>query len=429
MNEAWSSIERDRTSVSAGEVTLEAQLLWEGDVLAVVYAPMTNGRVLRVCDLGLPGADADLVVARNARGTSELVLPSGEALEAGYRLRLRVGTVSLRLALVARSLDKLPPPCGDGRLLRACSGVAFLHALLFTLAFLGRAGTGDAERASLVTLKSLTAALEDSDVASDEPPGASGAGTTGTPAPAALTAHTVRGATVTPSVRHEMREDATTFGMIQLLGSGPTAPVLFGEEGLDRAGSLWRSGSTLDALPGSGLSGTGEGGGGRGEGIALGGIGKLDHRYGENSGACGCDSSASASQGTIHTPSGSLRPHVVRGPTVVCGNVVAEGEVAHCVGVTVNGRLPQEAIQRVVRQNFGRFRACYEDGLVRNPSLEGRVEVKFVIDRAGSVASASASGFGDEGVSRCVARAYEAMSFPQPEGGIVTVVYPLVFSA
>ena len=106
-----------------------------------------------------------------------------------------------------------------------------------------------------------------------------------------------------------------------------------------------------------------------------------------------------------------------------------EGEVAHCDGVRVNGRLPPEAIQRVVRQNFGRFRACYEDGLVRNPSLEGRVEVKFVIDRAGGVAGATASGFGDDGVSRCVARAYEAMSFPRPEGGIVTVVYPLVLSS
>ena len=45
--------------------------------------------------------------------------------------------------------------------------------------------------------------------------------------------------------------------------------------------------------------------------------------------------------------------------------------------VQVNGRLPPEVIQRIVRQNFGRFRLCYEDGLKSNPELAGRVTVKF----------------------------------------------------
>jgi len=43
----------------------------------------------------------------------------------------------------------------------------------------------------------------------------------------------------------------------------------------------------------------------------------------------------------------------------------------------VNGRLPPEVIQRIVRQNFGRFRNCYESSLRTNPSLTGRVAVKF----------------------------------------------------
>ena len=37
----------------------------------------------------------------------------------------------------------------------------------------------------------------------------------------------------------------------------------------------------------------------------------------------------------------------------------------------VNGRLPPEVIQRIVRQNFGRFRLCYENGLRNNPNLAG----------------------------------------------------------
>jgi outer membrane biosynthesis protein TonB len=101
------------------------------------------------------------------------------------------------------------------------------------------------------------------------------------------------------------------------------------------------------------------------------------------------------------------------------------------VGATsVNGRLPPEVIQRVVRQNQGRFRACYEDGLKRNPNLEGRVSVRFVIGRDGTVSSVANGGsdLPDATVVACVARAFQGLTFPAPEGGIVTVSYPLVFS-
>jgi hypothetical protein len=97
---------------------------------------------------------------------------------------------------------------------------------------------------------------------------------------------------------------------------------------------------------------------------------------------------------------------------------------------SVNGRLPPEVIQRVVRQNQGRFRACYEDGLNRNPNLEGRVSVRFVIGRDGTVSSAESSGsdLPDPKVVACIVRVFARTTFPAPEGGIVTVSYPLVFS-
>ena len=60
---------------------------------------------------------------------------------------------------------------------------------------------------------------------------------------------------------------------------------------------------------------------------------------------------------------------------------------------SVSGRLPPEVIQRIVRQNFGRFRLCYENGLRNNPNLQGRVAVRFVIGREGDVIAAS-SRFG-----------------------------------
>jgi outer membrane biosynthesis protein TonB len=91
--------------------------------------------------------------------------------------------------------------------------------------------------------------------------------------------------------------------------------------------------------------------------------------------------------------------------------------------------LPPQVIQRVVRQNFGRFRMCYQQGLARNPNLEGRIPVRFVIGRDGAVSNVSAGGdMPDGNVRACVQSAFYGLSFPQPEDGIVTVTYPLMFS-
>jgi hypothetical protein len=89
--------------------------------------------------------------------------------------------------------------------------------------------------------------------------------------------------------------------------------------------------------------------------------------------------------------------------------------------VTVNGRLSQDVIQRVVRQSFGRFRLCYENGLRTNPKLAGRVTVKFTIDGTGAVSSAADdhSTLPDQGVVSCVVRGFGYLAFPHREIGEV----------
>ncbi|MBI5532263.1 MAG: AgmX/PglI C-terminal domain-containing protein [Deltaproteobacteria bacterium] len=159
---------------------------------------------------------------------------------------------------------------------------------------------------------------------------------------------------------------------------------------------------------GLGLVGIGEGGGGLGEGIGLGNIGTLGHGAGTGTGQ-GFGSGHGRLGGSHRTTNA---PQVRMGAT------------------TVSGRLPPEVIQRIVRQNFGRFRLCYENGLRANPNLQGRVAVRFVIDRAGAVSSVTNAGsdLPDQGVVSCVVRSFHGLSFPQPEGGIVTVYYPILFS-
>lgn len=98
---------------------------------------------------------------------------------------------------------------------------------------------------------------------------------------------------------------------------------------------------------------------------------------------------------------------------------------------TVVGKLPPEVIKRIVRQNFGRFRLCYENGLRTNPRLEGRVTVRFAIARDGNVASATNSGstLPNPSVVTCVVNSFRRLSFPPPDGGgLVVVTYPISFS-
>lgn len=218
--------------------------------------------------------------------------------------------------------------------------------------------------------------------------------------------------------RQAALRDAAEFGMIGLLNSGaggdpdaPTAPWgrddSLGNDPLSARGNMWGDsiGDSFGA-GGLGLSGIGEGGGGRGEGIGLGSIGTIGHGAGTGTGQ---------GFGSGHGRLG--RSHRARPPQVRMG------------ATSVSGRLPPEVIQRIVRQNFGRFRLCYENGLRNNPNLQGRVSVRFVINRDGRVSNVGGGGdIPDGGVVSCVTRAFYGLSFPQPEGGIVTVSYPIVFT-
>lgn len=97
--------------------------------------------------------------------------------------------------------------------------------------------------------------------------------------------------------------------------------------------------------------------------------------------------------------------------------------------LVVKGRLPPEVIRRTVHLNFGRFRACYEDGLRRRgPALRGHIATKFVIDAAGVVTSAKnlRSEVEDDKTVACITSAFAAIEFPAPgDDAVVSVVYPL----
>jgi hypothetical protein len=213
----------------------------------------------------------------------------------------------------------------------------------------------------------------------------------------------------------EALQQARDFGMIGILASmngsvnTPTSPfgreIANGGDAMDGKGNIF--GDTIGDAAGSGglgLTGIGESGGGDGDGIGVGRLGTIGHDF---------------VQGNGHSIGLLRAPHIAKSPGTV-----------RMAPVSVSGRLPPEIIQRVVRQNFGRFKACYESGLRGNPNLGGRVGVRFIIGRDGAVSNVQNGGsdLPDAGVVSCVTRAFYGLSFPQPENGIVTVTYPIVFA-
>ena len=215
--------------------------------------------------------------------------------------------------------------------------------------------------------------------------------------------------------RQAALREAAEFGMIGLLSahaddapSGLLGSEIAGKDDRTARGNMWGD-SIGDAFGagGLGLSGVGEGGGGRGEGIGLGSIGTIGHGSGTGTGQ-----GYGAGMGRLGGSRSGKAPQVRVGATAI------------------SGRLPPEVIQRIVRQHLGRIRLCYENGLRSKPDLAGRVVVRFVIGQDGAVSSAADGGseLPDAAVVSCVVRASQALSFPAPEGGIVTVTYPFTFA-
>jgi hypothetical protein len=98
--------------------------------------------------------------------------------------------------------------------------------------------------------------------------------------------------------------------------------------------------------------------------------------------------------------------------------------------VSVSGRLPAAEIQRVVRADYPRIRACYQRRLAADPDQTGRVVVRFVIAPDGSVSEARDDGstLTNPSTISCIIGVFIRLRFPEPDGGSVTVVYPLHFS-
>jgi TonB family protein len=94
---------------------------------------------------------------------------------------------------------------------------------------------------------------------------------------------------------------------------------------------------------------------------------------------------------------------------------------------TVRGNLDKEIIRRIVRTHLNEIRYCYEQSLIRRPSLTGRVVVQFTIAPTGRVIASvlQSSTIAEPALNSCVVQATRRWEYPRPDGGGLAIVsYP-----
>ncbi len=93
------------------------------------------------------------------------------------------------------------------------------------------------------------------------------------------------------------------------------------------------------------------------------------------------------------------------------------------------GKLDEDLIRRVVQAHLPEAHACYDTLLASDAEASGVLAIDFTIDEAGEVRDPviHAEELTDAGLHACVRDVVLAWKFPRPEGGAVTVTYPILF--
>jgi len=100
----------------------------------------------------------------------------------------------------------------------------------------------------------------------------------------------------------------------------------------------------------------------------------------------------------------------------------------HIGEMRLQGNMEEVVLQRVVRQNVGQYRECYEAGAQRDPGLRGRVGVRLTIRPDGKtswVVRTAETSLADAQVVECILGFFRRLSFPRPANGSVQVEFPI----
>ena len=203
-------------------------------------------------------------------------------------------------------------------------------------------------------------------------------------------------------------------GLVGLIGRGKGGGLstIFGQGGLggDLKGAVGNMFGPVvgdsQGVGGLGLKGTGTGGGGQGETIGIGGVGTKGRGGG---------------LGGYGTGVGGLGRKADRDVSIQTGSVA------------VLGAIDKELVRKVIQEHASQIRYCYEQELQRDPRLEGKVVVKWIINGDGHASGAQVdqgTTLGNERVQRCMMDRIQSWEFPKPKGGgIAVITYPWILRA
>ncbi len=98
----------------------------------------------------------------------------------------------------------------------------------------------------------------------------------------------------------------------------------------------------------------------------------------------------------------------------------------------VEDGLSKDEVGRVIHSHLAEVRYCYESAMIKNPSVQGKLVVDFIIQGGGNVKSGkiNSSTVGDASLDQCILSHLFKWKFPKPTGGVdVAIVYPFIFKA
>jgi TonB family protein len=112
------------------------------------------------------------------------------------------------------------------------------------------------------------------------------------------------------------------------------------------------------------------------------------------------------------------------------GDVRVAGQVKDFAPEVESSKVDREALARYVKQRLKAIQNCYEKELKRNPSLRGKVVVRFSITpsgRSGDI-EVEENTLGNDAVASCIRTVIRGWVFPFNPPNNVAVAYPFLFT-
>jgi TonB family protein len=145
---------------------------------------------------------------------------------------------------------------------------------------------------------------------------------------------------------------------------------------------------------------------------------------GAGGGRKGGGQGGAASIGDLATSGGGAVAYGSKTEVKVTGTVATEAAEID------SSDIDQGKLSAFVRARMGLIKACYENALKRNPSLKGKVVIRFTILETGGVADVGASQntLGAPDVAACIMNTMRTWRTQFRPSGPVSVEYPFLFT-